>query len=482
MMAARDAGLVRGMTFVHALALVVGGMIGTGIYLRSALMTEQLGSAPLVLLAWLAAGLLSMAGALTYAELGARLPHTGGEYVFMREVYGLLPAFLFGWTRTLVGGASLAAVAVAFATFLSGLVPLGDPWWAAEIQVFGRALSWGFGGRQLVAIGALGCLTAINCAGVVAGARTQTILTAAKVLGLAGLVIGALVLAPQIDFGGLAASSAEPRAFDMSVFGGAMIAALWAYAGWNNLPMTAGEITDPARTLPRAIIGGTLLVAALYLLVNAVYFLVLPLDTIAGANSTTHPEAPALGAIAVQAFLGPAGTSMVLAAFCVSALGTANGMVLSTARVPFAMARDGLLPPVLARLGARSRAPVSSILVMGAWTALLAALGTIDQLATSAVLGYWIFHTLCGIALFILRRRERASTPRHDGFRMPGYPVVPALFVVLGGYLVLNSLRATPIEALWAAGVLALGVPASLVLRQRMPAPASTTISHTEVL
>lgn len=442
--------LRRGMTLIHALALVVGVMVGTGIYLRSALMAQQLGSAPLVLLAWLAAGLLSMAGALTYAELSARLPHTGGEYVFLREAFGPLAAFLFGWTRTIVGAASQAAVAVAFGTFLGSLVPTLTPW------------------KSAVAAGAVAVLTAVNALGVVAAARTQTVLTATKVIALVALVGGAALLAPDVSFARLIdlapQGSASPSG--LSAFGAAMVGALWAYAGWNNLPMTAGEIVNPARTLPRAIVGGALAVTALYLMSNAVYFSVLSFADVASSNSVRFPHAPAVGVRAVQAFLGPAGTTVVLAAFCISALGTLNGMLLSTARVAFAMAHDGVLPSALGAVSTTTRVPIWAILFLGSLTMALAAVGSIDRLATSAVLGYWVFHALCALALFTLRRKDDAR-PSDGQFRVPGYPAVPAIVVACGAWLVVNSLWATPIEARWAFGVLACGVPAYALLARR---------------
>lgn len=442
--------LRRGLTLVHAVALVVGTMVGTGIYLRPALMAQQVGSAPLVLLAWLAAGLLSMAGALTYAELASRLPQTGGEYVFLRQTFGPFTAFLFGWTRTIVGAASQAAVAVAIATFVGALVP--------------SLASW----RQAVAALAVAVLTAINCAGVVVGGRTQATLTAVKVGALVALVALALALAPDVTPWRLVEMPAGGAAVTASGFGAAMVGALWPYAGWNNLPMTAGEIVNPTRTIPRAIVGGALGVTALYLLANAVYFMALPFDEVASSNSVAHPDAPAVGVKLAQVVLGPSAASMLLVAFAVSAFGTLNGMLLSTARIGFAMARDGLLPSAWSHVNERSRAPVGAILALGALTVALAVAGSIDRLATSAMVGYWVFHTLCGLALFKLRRRTPEAAP--DGFRVPGYPLVPALFILGGAWLVANSARATALEARWAFGVIACGVPAYLLLARKSSA------------
>ena len=441
--------LRRALTFVPSYALVVGGMLGTGVYLRSALMAQQVGSAPLVLVAWAAAGVLSMAGALTYAELASRVPLTGGEYAFLREAFGPRWAFLYGWTRTVVGSASQAAVAVAFATFLSSL--------STDLLPF----------KTVVAVAAVALLTALNCAGVVAGGRAQTILTTAKVLSVAGLVGGALAFSSDVSMAGLfEAPEGHAAAPAIPAFGAAVIGALWAYAGWANLPMAAGEVVDPARTLPRAIVAGTLTVTAIYLLVNMTYFLVLPFDAVATSNSVAHPSAPAVGAKTAQAFLGPAASSVLLVAFAVSAVGTLNGMLLTTARIGFAMARDGWLPAVVGSVAAGSAAPVAALVGLGVLTVLLVLVGSLDRLATGATLGYWAFHVLCGVALFVLR--ARGGLGGGPAFQVPGYPIVPGLFVGSGVLLITASFWTTPVEAAWVSGVILSGAVASRLFQRKL--------------
>lgn len=439
--------LRRALTFVPSYALVVGGMLGTGVYLRSALMAQQVGSAPLVLAAWAAAGVLSMAGALTYAELASRVPATGGEYAFLRETFGPRWAFLYGWTRIIVGSASQAAVAVGFATFLSSLSPDLLPL------------------RTGLAVGAVVLLTALNCLGVAAGGRAQTVLTAAKVVAITGLVGGALALSPVVPMEDLMATHGA-EAPSTAAFGAAMVGALWAYAGWANLPMAAGEVVDPARTLPRAIVAGTLTVTVIYLAVNATYFLVLPFEDVASSSSVAHPDAPAVGARAAQAFLGPAATSALLVAFAVSAFGTLNGMLLTTARIGFAMARDGWLPAPIGAVAARSAAPVAALAGLGLLTVGLVTAGSLDRLATGATLGYWVFHVLCGCALFVLRARGKDAPP--PAFRVPGYPLVPGVFVGSGVLLIAASLWTTPVEAAWVAGVIAAGAIGSPLFRRKL--------------
>jgi APA family basic amino acid/polyamine antiporter len=442
-------GLRRALTFLPCYALVVGGMIGTGVYLRSALMAQQVGSAPLVLAAWAAAGVLSMAGALTYAELAARLPQTGGEYIFLREAFGPRTAFLYGWTRTIVGAASQAAVAVAFATFLSSLSPALLPY------------------KPAVASAAVVLLTSLNCLGVVVGGRAQTVLTGAKVVAVLGLVTGALFFAPAVSIDGLLSDmpGRAPAQGMAASFGAAMLGALWAYAGWANLPMAAGEVIAPARTVPRAIVGGAATVTAIYVAVNATYFLVLPFDAVATANSFAYPDAPSVGARAALAFLGREATTVLLVAFAVSAFGTLNSMLLTTARIGFAMARDGWLPASLGTVSTASGAPVAALVGLGAVTLIFAIVGSLDRLATGATLGYWVFHIACGVGLFILRRRSGAGEP---AFSVPGFPVVPGLFVVCGAVLVATSLWTSPVEARWVFGLLAAGVPSSYVFRRKV--------------
>jgi APA family basic amino acid/polyamine antiporter len=336
---------------------------------------------------------------------------------------------------------------VGFATFLSSLSPALMPF------------------RTALAVAAVTLLTALNCLGVVAGGRAQTLLTAAKVGAIVVLVGGALALSPLVPLEDVM-SPQVAEVPSMAAFGAAMVGALWAYAGWANLPMAAGEVVDPARTLPRAIVAGTLTVTVIYLLVNATYFLVLPFEDVASSSSVAHPDAQAVGAKAAQAFLGPAATSALLLAFAVSALGTLNGMLLTTARIGFAMARDGWLPAPIGAVAARSAAPVAALVGLGLLTVVLVAAGSLDRLATGATLGYWVFHVLCGCALFVVRARS-GETAGHV-FRVPWYPIVPGVFVGSGALLIAASLWTAPVEAAWVAGVIATGVIASHLFRRKL--------------
>ena len=336
--------LVRGLTLTDTTALVVGTVIGTGVFIKSAIMAQDAGSPLLVLAAWVAAGLLSLAGALSYAELGAMLPQAGGEYVYLRQSYGQLAAFLFGWMRFVVAGSgSIAILGVGFATFLSAIVPMGTAWTETTYNALGRTMHWQFGLTQVVAIAAIVFFAIINCLTVVVGGRVQTALTVLKVAGIAIVVLGIAVWSKTADWAHLAAPSSAPSG-GAAAFGLAMLAALWAYDGWNNMPMAAGEVKDPGRNVPRALIGGMVAVMAIYCAANLAYFYALPWADVLSSNSTAHRDALPVATKAAQTAFGEGGGKLMSIAFVLSALGALNGATLTGARVPFAMARDGLFP------------------------------------------------------------------------------------------------------------------------------------------
>ena len=446
--------LVRGLGMVDTVSLVVGTIIGTGIFLKTAVMTRDVGSPEWVLAAWVAAGVLSLAGALTYAELGVLLPRAGGEYLYLRTAYGDLPAFLYGWMRFAIGASgSAASLATGFAIFFSTLVHVGPPWIARDVSLAGTTVHWQFGWPQVVAVGVILFFSAINALGVVLGGHVQTALTVAKVTGILGIVGGVFAFSHPVSWTPLEASLRTPGSSGVSAFGVAMLAALWAYDGWNNMPMAAGEVKDPERTLPRALIGGMIVVVGVYLAVNLAYFHALPVNDIATADAS-RPVATR----AAQTFLGPLATQVVTLAIMVSILGALNGAILTAARVPFAMARDGLFFPALGGLSRRTHAPVASLLVMAAWASVLAMLGTFDQLTNYVVFAGWIFYALTTASVFVLRR-TMPDAPR--SYRTIGYPLTPLVFVLAGIWLLYNTL-ATPssrAEAVVGLALIVLGLP-----------------------
>jgi basic amino acid/polyamine antiporter, APA family len=432
-------GLRRALGPWQAASLVVGTIIGTGVFLKTAVMT-QLGSPLAVLAAWVVAGALSLAGALTYAELGAMFPEAGGEYVFLREGWGRFAGFLYGWTRFWIGTpGSIAAYAVGAATFLAPLLP-----WSPHVT----------------ALAGIAVFTALNCLQVQAGGGVQTALTALKVAIIAALAIGALA-APHGTWSHLSGGQL-PGA---SAFGAMVLAALWAYDGWNNLPMAAGEVRDPGRNVPRALVGGSLAVLAIYLAVNAGYFHALSPADIAASSSTAHPDAPAVAAKVASQFLGDTTQIILALAMAVSALSAMNGAMLTGARVPFAVARDGLAPRALARLAPGARVPRTSVIVQGVWASVLALSGRFDQLTDAVVFASWLFYAGNAGSVLLLRRRAPAA---RRPFEVPGYPVVPWVFVGLAALLLVNTLATAPMISLFGVAVMALGAGVYAVfLRKR---------------
>jgi basic amino acid/polyamine antiporter, APA family len=448
--------LVRALSLRDAIALVLT-LIGTGIFLKTAQMAQLVGTPSQVLLAWLAAGLLSLAGALTYAELGAMLPEAGGDYVFLREAYGNLVAFLFGWSNlVLIATGGVAAVATAMASFLASFIPLDAVWVTRDFDVLGQMVHWRLGIQQLVAVAVILLFSAVNSRGVAFGARVQWIATVAKLGGIGIIVVGALFFSTSGSWdhlrapvtGGLAGGG-------MTAFGAAMLAALWAYQGWSNVSMVAGEIEKPERNIPRALIYGMLLVIFVYLVTNMAYFYALPLNEVLTSSSTAYRDALPVAAKAAQAFF-PYGAQLVSIAFIISVLGALNGIVLMNARVPFAMARDGLFFKRLGEVNPISRVPVAAIWTQAIWACVLALSGTFDQITTSVIFALWIFFALVGSSLFVLRRKLPVAPRR---YRTPGYPVVPLLFVLVAVWLVINSIRAYPVESAVGVALIALGLP-----------------------
>ncbi|HEV7595019.1 MAG TPA: amino acid permease [Gemmatimonadaceae bacterium] len=446
--------LVRALSLRDAIALVLT-VIGTGVFLKTAPMAQLVGSPSRVLLVWVAAGLLSLAGALTYAELGAMIPEAGGDYVFLREAYGGLPAFLFGWTNLVViatGG--IAAVATILASFLSAFLPLDAVWVTRDFHLLGQVVHWRLGIQQLVAVAVIIIFSAINARGVVAGARVQWIATLAKLGGIAIIVLGVFLFSHTGSWKNLRAPTGVVGG-GLSAFGAAMLAALWAYQGWANVAMVAGEIEKPERNIPRALIYGMAIVIGVYLVTNVAYFYALPFSEVVTSNSTAYRDALPVAAKAAQTFF-PYGAKLVSVAFIIAVIGTLNGIILMNARVPFAMARDGVFFRQLGDLSPTSGVPVTAIWVQAIWASVLALSGTFDQITTSVIFALWLFFGLVASSLFVLRRKLPAAPRR---YRTPGYPVVPMLFVLVSVWLVINSLSAYPVESGAGLLLIALGLP-----------------------
>ena len=461
--------LIRGLSLRDTIALVIGTIIGTGIFLKTARMGQAVGSPELVLLAWIAAGILSLAGALTYAELGAMFPEAGGEYIYLRAAYGSLPAFMFGWMRLIVGSAgSIAIFGVAFATFISVLMPLDTVWLEKPFTFLGQKITWQFGVKQIVAVAVILFFSALNCFRVIFGGRVQTILTVAKVLGIVTIVVGVFFFAPGADWKHLAPPPGAPAWCGLSAFGAAMLAALWAFDGWNNMPMVAGEVRDPARNVPLALCTGTLVVLLIYLTANLAYCYALPFAEILTANSTPHPEALPVATKAAQTFLGSSGGKLVSIAFLLSTIGALHGSILTNSRITFAMARDGVFFSRFGELNEKSAVPVAAIILQAIWASVLAVSGTFDQLTDCVVFAGWIFYAATTSSVFVLRKKF-PDMPR--SYRTVGYPIVPLIFIGVAIWLIVNTLTTNPIESLVGIVLIAAGLPIYWSKRRKVAAP-----------
>ena len=469
---AQDLQPRRDLTLTHATSLVVGVIIGTGIFLKAASMAQAVGSPALVLAAWVAAGLVAMLGALCFAELGALLPHAGGEYVYLRRAYGEIPGFLFACNAFVLGGAAVAAYGAAVAIFVSDIHRFEAHWYQHTLHFLGVAWTLEFGMRQLIAVGVIGVFTLINCLGVMLGGRVQTVLTVIKVAAILAVVLGVFAFGEAHDWSNLRSSPGSGSGAGLAGFGGAMFAALWAYSGWQFLPMAAGEVREPQRNVPRAIVGGALLVLALYLLINTAYLYALPFWQVASANSTAYPDAPSVATLAVHTFLGGRAAPIAALLFLISTIGSLNGVILSAARVPYAAARDGLFFAPFGRLSPRSRVPLTSLVLLGVWGALLALTGTFDQLTNMAVMSYATFWIPVSLAVIVLRRKL-PNEPRP--FRVRGYPLVPLVFALVMVWIVASALITAPRESIATLVLIALGLPLYPLFRRRRGEQAPLT-------
>jgi APA family basic amino acid/polyamine antiporter len=449
--------LIRGLTLTDTTALVIGTVIGTGVFLKTAPMAQDTGTPMLVMAAWVAAGLLSLAGALTYAELGAMLPHAGGEYVYLRHSYGEGAAFIFGWQRFIVAGsASIASLGAGFAIFLAAFLPLNTVWAQRQFSLLGQNINWQFGAKQLVAVAVILLLSGINCLAVAFGGKVQSALTVLKIVGILVIILGVFFFAPAVTWSNLANPAGAPAWSGFAAFGTAMLAALWAYDGWNNMPMASGEVQNPGRNIPRALIVGMIVIILIYCLANLAYFYALPFDEVVSSSSTSHRDALPVAAKASQSFLGENGGRIVALAFVVSAIGALNGSILSNARVPYAMARDGVFFQSMAGLSAKTRVPVIAILIQGIWSCVLALSGTFDQLTDCLLFASWIFYGLVTSSVFVLRRKmPDAERP----YKTIGYPLMPMVFVLVAIWLIINTLFNRPVESVAGLVLMALGLP-----------------------
>ncbi len=449
--------LVRGLGLIAAISVNVANIIGTGVFLKARVMTCNVGTPGKALAVWVFAGLLSLAGALTYAELLAMMPRAAGEYGIMRDAYGRPWGFVYGWTQFLIARtASAAALAVGFAIFLNDLLggTLKHVYFAIHLP---GGHSVPFGRLQLIAVGAIALTTLINCAAVSFSGNVATVLTSLKVLLLIGVGAGAFFYGNG-DWGNLASANTGGACEGVAVttgglagFAAAMLGALWAYDGWNNITFLAGEVKRPGRNLPLALIVSMFLVMGLYLLVNLSYYHVLTPTQIAGV-----PASSSVAAEVVRRLLGSLAVTLMAAAMMTSSFGALHASILATARVPYAMARDRLFFQSLAKVSPRTHVPIRSLVVQGIWAGVLALSGSYDTLTDYAIFALTLFYGLVAGSVFIFRRRM-PDAPRP--YRTWGYPVVPILFLVVTAGLIIATIRNQPGPSVVGLGLIALGLP-----------------------
>lgn len=418
-----------------ATMIVIGGIIGSGIFINPYLVARQLDSTSLVLLAWAVGGAVALAGAFAYGELGQRLPRAGGQYVYLSQAWHPLVGFLYGWALLfMIETGAMAAVAITFAQYASRMAG-GD----------GAA-------PQLIAVAAIVVLSAINYIGVKPGSQVLNVFVILKVAALAALIMFAWT-GPESP-GWLAAARVDATPSTALTFGVALIPILFAYGGWQNANYVAEEMRDPRRHLPIALLVGTLTVVAVYLLANVAYLRTLGLD---GLAATETPAAEAAGR-----WFGSAGERLIAGAIAISTFGFLNLAILAPTRVYFAMARDGAFVPALARLHPRFHTPAAAIVLQSAWAIVLTLTGTYGDLLNTVVFADWIFFGLTVAGLFVLRRRQ----PHTDGFRTPWYPVLPVAFVLVAVVVVYSVVSTDPWRSAAGAGLLLLGIPVYHLFRR----------------
>ncbi|ALD21090.1 APC family permease [Hymenobacter sp. DG25A] len=473
----------RAITLFDAIMIVTGSMIGSGIFIVSADIARQVGSAGWLLVVWLITGVITLAGAVSYGELASMFPKVGGQYVYLREAFGRLTAFLYGWTLFLVIQTGvIAAVAVAFAKFTGVLVP----WFSVKNVLFNIG-PFAFSSVQLLAIILIIAITALNAQGVRTGKLIQNVLGSTKLIALALLIIGGITLglnaeAVQANFTDMWTAmrypapgvSAAPLPLDMTglviAIGMAMTGSLFSSDSWNNIGFAGEEIVNPERTLVRSMAIGTAIVTALYILVNVVYLLSLPLvgspdaTTLAGRGIQYATDDRVATAVA-EHVLGPAGAIVMAVLIMLSTFGANNGIILSGARAYYAMAKDGLFFSGLARLNAAG-VPARALWVQCLWASLLCLSGSYGQLLNYVMFSVILFYVITIIGIFVLRR-TRPEAPRP--YRAWGYPVVPGIYVLLASTFCIILLLAPDTAEYSRYGLLlvALGIPVYFLFGRR---------------
>jgi APA family basic amino acid/polyamine antiporter len=444
--------LVRCLGLWSAVSVVVGSIIGSGIFLTPQSVAAAVQIPGIMILTWVVTGLLTLAGALTNAEIASEITDAGGQYVFFRVLYKDLVAFLFGWSTFIVyQTGSIAAIAVAFARYLGYFVTLPhlspdlEAW---KLPLVGNIAPLADIGVKLCAIGIIVLLTVINYRGVKFGSAVQNIFTSMKVVAIGAIIVLGFTLGGGSTEHFLPLWGTPSSGSLLGAVGIAMIATLWSYDGWNSLTFMAGEVIEPQRTIPRALVIGTVAVIAIYVLTNLAYLYVLPIGAMAGSKL--------VAADMMEKIMPGFGGAAIALAVMISTFGSVNATSMTTARVYYAMARDGLFFRGMREVHPKFRTPSTSLVVQCIWASVLTLTGTYDQIFTYVVFAGWIFYALGAGGIFILRRRfPNPSRP----YRVPGYPLVPLLFILVATWFVLNTLVNQTADSMVGLILLAAGIP-----------------------
>jgi APA family basic amino acid/polyamine antiporter len=453
-----ESELRRGLKLFDATLLVVGSMIGSGIFIVSADIARNMGSPGGLLAVWVATAVLTVFGALSYGELAAAMPRAGGQYVFLREGLGPLWGFLYGWTLFLViQTGTIAAVAVAFARFLAVFFPALSPdvfLSFGRVPMPGGAIELGLSPQRIAAIAVVVLLTAVNMRGLREGKWVQNTFTVAKTAALLGLIllgvtIGRNAEAIRANFGDFFTGSPQGTALVLA-FGAAMVGSLFAADAWNNVTFTAAEVENPRRNLPRALAIGTGTVTLLYVLANVAYLMVLTLPEIQNAPQDR------VGTVAAQEIFGATGLYLMAAAILISTFGCVNGLVLQGARVYYAMAKDRLFFSPAGYISPHTHVPTYALLFQGIWISALTLTGTYGQLLDYVIFAALVFYVLTIISLFVLRaRRPEMERP----YRAWGYPIVPGFYLIAASAVGIILLITKPVYTFAGLLLVLLGVP-----------------------
>jgi basic amino acid/polyamine antiporter, APA family len=477
---------VKALTLTDATMLVAGSMIGSGIFIVSAEISRTVNSPFWLLMAWIVSGVVTIFGALAYGELAAMYPRAGGQYVFLRESMGHLMGFLYGWTLfVVIQTGTIAAVAVAFGRFLGVLWPSITPdrysWFPQmDFTTAGAPVQLGLSPQRLIALVSIWVLTWINLRGIKEGKWVQTTLTVVKTVALAGLILLGLTIGRHAEAitANFSNGNFNPAAFTPAfiiAFGSALVGSLFASDAWNNVTFAAAEVHSPQRNLPRALIYGTGLVCILYLLANVAYLNVLPLHGVKDGATVMergiqYATQDRVASAMMETIFGAIGASIMAALILISTFGCNNGLILSGARVYYAMARDKLFFRKAGNLNVHS-VPATALIAQSIWTSLLCLTGTYGQLLNYVIFAALIFYALTTVGLFRLRKlRPDAERP----YKVVAYPVLPALYIILASAIAVILLIAdqTRAQAISGLVIVLLGVPVYFIWRKVESAPA----------